>query len=468
MIRPTVRAGVVFVGVLLFLPPFLVVPGAPAAKDEGWTVDRVVQLLRLREQSVESLEAYVDRVEGAGSGLKDYSVAQITHDEAHAKLNGYLPQIQGRLARLRARIGKEPHFPPPQSYRLRKNARGDLNIEVRSGPKSDAKAQLLASYCYNGTVWEHNMPLLSSGPRVVLDNSVELPLVLQALGLGSPFQAATDSMTPLPTGRAESFADCLAAAAAAGQVDKPGPAREGEPAHSLRVAFRRKVGNLARAKHGYHMQLTVWLDPRRGLVPLKVDAVEVTEKDGQFRPPVEPGGYQATWGDFAEVVPGTWLARSMTLVTSASVLLPKGGTEFKEQMEDGKPAKKLPGGEKRIDLAQTVVKRFELSATKMTVTDVQVNRLGEGRLCGAEYAAGTIVEDRIKRETFQLEGVSPAIDAKVKKVLSAQAEKLEEERPAARTGWWLKALAIAGANVAVVLAVVLGYRRFRRRHAVSA
>lgn len=178
-----------------------------------------------------------------------------------------------------------------------------------------------------------------------------------------------------------------------------------------------------------------------------------------------PRGYTVAWSHFTEPVPGCFLAGSTKITAWSGLALPKDGKDYKQAVKDGKPVL-TPGGDKAIDFSQTTLKRFGIVDTTMTTSRLQVNHLGSERLCGTAYPAGTIVEDRTKGEVYQLGGLSPAVDAKLKKMLEDPTKGTpKRDRPLAqvsgsesRVRLWL----LVG-NVVCVIALAVGYIWYHRR-----
>jgi hypothetical protein len=431
----------------------------PARAEEGWSAERVVKLLQAREQAVPSLEVLVSRRYEEGPDWKSYSLTSVEKEEAMDRFYGTKP----------AKPRRPPHEthtqpPAPEFYWLRKNRLGDLRVDMLSKPEPAGK-NLEWSVCFNGMVWEQHLPHRTNGPSVVLDNAMLVPPVLQVVGLGTPCCSKSGSAFPYATGRLESLHDLLGAAAAAGMPE--GPRAVAGPGGAKRlefVVYRKYEDQLARL--GYHRQLRLELDLSRGLAPARAEATQVQKEGGRWKEVLMPQGYTLAWGDFTEAAPGCWLARSLKVCGVAGLEMPKDGKNYRPLIKDGKRVK-APGGDPMIDFAETTMRRFVTEVTTLTATRLKVNHLGPEPLCGQEYQPGTIVENRPKGEVYQLEGVSPAVDARLRKVLQDPTKPPagKKLRATVSAGARKSAVIVALANLALFTAIVAAYLWVRRRPA---
>jgi len=435
--------------------------GASAQADDkdGWTLDRVLKLLKAREQAVQSVEGLVERLDAESADWKSYSLTLMEKEEAMDRFYGTKP----------ATPRKPPHETPtrpnvPEFFKFRKNAAGEMRVDILSAP-DPAPDNLNWTACFNGKVWEQNTPFRQGGPSVTLDKSLSIPPVLQAVGLGSPFCPKSGSMFPHPIGRPVTLHELLAAAPP-GWIESPRVVKSQGGADVLELvahaAYTSPLANI-----GYHVRLRFELDLTLALAPTRLDASQVYHRGGKFEDVEMPQGYAVVWSNFTEAVPGCFLAGSTKITSWSGLALPRDGKDYKQAVKDGKPAF-TPGGDKAIDFAQTTLKRFGIVDTTMTTTRLRVNHLGGERLCGTAYPAGTIVEDRTKGEVYQLNGVSPAVDAKLKKVLEdSTKETPKRDRPLARVataGSELRVWLLVG-NAVCVTGLAVGYVWYRRRHA---
>ena len=431
--------------------------GARADEKDGWTPDRVLKLLKAREQAVQSIEGVVERLDAEPPEWKLYSLARVAKEEAMDRFYGTKPDVPH----------KPPHETPtrpivPEFFGFRKNAAGEMRIDILT--KADpAPENINWTACFNGKVWEQNTPFRESGPTVVLDKSLAIPPVLQAVGLGSPFCPKSGNSFPYAVGRPITLHDLLSTVPAE-WVAPPRVVKGHDGTDCLEVVARAAY-NSPLAGIGYHAQLRFELDLTRALAPVRLDVTQVYHRgNGKFEEVEMPQGYTMTWSNFTEPVPGCFLAGSTRIVSWTALAMPKDGKDYKQAVKDGKPAF-TPGGDKAIDFAQTELKRFAIVDSKMTTTRLRVNHIGAEKLCGVEYPAGTIVEDRTKGEVYQLGGVSPAIDAKLKKAIDDP--KKNRDAPPVRVAsdprsqvriWFLVG------NVLCVTGLAVGYVWFRRRH----
>jgi hypothetical protein len=207
------------------------------------------------------------------------------------------------------------------------------------------------------------------------------------------------------------------------------------------------------------------------LAPSRFEATQVYREDNKFVAMDLPVGYRVEWDGYREHAPGCWLAEKMTYTTFAVLALPKEGKDFKPVMTNGKPAL-YPSGERIIDFTQTTKTEYAVGVSNFAFSQLQVNQLGRERLCGDQYPIGTVVENRISKETYQLEGVSAAIDTKLKKMLSDPTKlPVDEKNPAVTvsTGYRSSTRTIVLlANGVALMLIALGYLWSRRRRAVAA
>lgn len=173
------------------------------SKDE-WTLDRILKLLKAREQAVQSIEGLVERLDAEAPEWKSYSLALMDKEEAMDRFYGTKPD----------KPRKPPHETPtrpnvPEFFKFRKNTAGEMRIDILSAP-DPAPNNLNWSACFDGKMWEQNTPFRQGGPSVTLDKSLSIPPVLQAVGLGSPFCPRNGSMFPHPIGRPVTLSEFLA------------------------------------------------------------------------------------------------------------------------------------------------------------------------------------------------------------------------------------------------------------------
>jgi hypothetical protein len=435
---------------------------ARADDKDGWTLDRVLKLLKAREQAVQSVEGLVERLDAEPPTWKTYSLALMDKEEAMDRFYGTKP----------AEPRKPPHENPtrpivPEFFMFRKNTSGEVRIDVLT--KGDpAPENINWTACFNGKVWEQNTLLRQSGPTVTLDKSLGIPPVLQAVGLGSPFCPKSGNSFPYAVGRPITLHDLLSTVPAE-WVAPPRVVKGHDGTDCLEVVAHSKYDSRLAAIE-YHAQLRFELDLTRALAPVRLDVTQVYHRGaGKFEEVEMPQGYTMTWSNFTEPVPGCFLAGSTKIVSWTALALPKDGNDYKQAVKDGKPAF-TPGGDKAIDFTQTTLKRFPIVDTTMTTTRLRVNHLGAERLCGIEYPAGTIVEDRTTGEVYQLGGVSTAVDAKLKTTLD-DPTKRNRDAPSALVAsnltsrnriWFLVG------NVACVVGLAVGYIWYRRRRPAEA
>jgi hypothetical protein len=382
------------------------VGNSPAA--DGWPLESILKILEAREQSIHSLEAFVNQEYVEGIDWESYCLAMKAKEDAEARFFG----IPGG--------GKPPlnetkgHWPAPQYFHFKRNDFGEIRIDEMAGPKNEPDPLLMHRVCFDGKVWEIQH-IGSRPPRVIIDKAASIAPVLQTLALGSPFCASNGSFFPFVQGKPETFWHFLEHARASNEIDVPKKIANPRFPGSVELVARRKYDNYF-GDHGIHLQVTMVLDPSIGLAPRSLHSTQIIQVNGKFQEIGSPRGYTVEWGEYVEVVPGAWLAKTMIVKEWAGIILPKYGKDFQPVLVNGKPTF-ASNGMKIWDVSKTQMHRFIASEHRFKVTDLQANHLSKDPLCAPKHPAGTVVQDNTKQEVYELEGATPASDARLRKNL---------------------------------------------------
>ena len=111
-------------------------------------------------------------------------------------------------------------------------------------------------------------------------------------------------------------------------------------------------------------------------------------------------------------------------------------------------------------MTRTITREYKVSRSSFEIVQCEINRNLTAELGELQYPAGTIVNNHITNEVYQLTGVSPAVDAVLRKIL--EAPRQPRGSPAASVP-----PAVSVLNVVAIVMLLLGaayfVARWRRR-----
>lgn len=191
--------------------------------------------------------------------------------------------------------------------------------------------------------------------------------------------------------------------------------------------------------------LKIYFDPARGFAPVKITGVDGVYDDEGVLKTFTQERYVGVWSEFVEPAAGLFVARHLRIESWVKMVSPESG-EFVALLKDGVPVKK--NGLVQVDLSKTFEQEFHKGAVDCRVLHLAVNGDQPEDLCEQEFATGTIVEDRVNGQAYQLTGPSPAIDAKLRKALSARTQRAPAPKSNRRMIW------IASVNAVVLIAML--------------
>ena len=122
-----------------------------------------------------------------------------------------------------------------------------------------------------------------------------------------------------------------------------------------------------------------------------------------------------------------------------------------------------------IDMTKTITREYKVGRSSFEIVRCEINRDLTAELGELQYPAGTIVNNHITNEVYQLTGVSPAVDAVLRKILEApggRGSPAVTVSPAATVP-----PAVSVLNVVAILMLLLGaayfVARWRRRKSLQ-
>jgi len=412
-----------------------VAKGDPALADgASWRAEEVVTALAAREESIEEIDAVIERTQKLGPDWKRYSLARKASNDAMARFYGQQPKPSAPLHETTTQL------PEPTFFRYRADTAGHLRIDYLEGLEDPDTFSI--ALCFDGQVWQTFRPKGPDGPHVTIDspatlaqyNPVDVGLPIgPALGIAGPLWAFGECPDPQRPTERRTTSEYLSDAVRAGSVYGPKAVTDPDGRRLIRLRIVHSMEQKhPGARKPLYLQVNVLLDPAYGFAPAKVDIAWVFREGNGYRDTGDGPSWAGAWNDYLEVAPGAWVAKSFGLNKYVSLVQPSG-RDFQPLLKDGKRV--LKNGYPEIDLSVAKSVKYCFSQEFFRVHSIQVNHGLDRPLCKPAYPADTIVLDRRANEVFQLTGISPAVDAKLKRVLQSGGASTAGDIPTSR-GWW--------------------------------
>jgi len=400
------------------------------ADGSEWTVPRVLQILKAREDAIHSVVMSVQVSEPIPEGHRQRYEANIASTKLVAEAVGVTLPPWDAYEKHNWRAGE------PYLVRYYRDNQGRERQERYKRPAPGGSAgELTISYVNDGKVWW----TIQNNGQASIDDGKLLPRAEKYLGLEFDWR---DPQFTSPRGgslwgtlRQAQEAGRLSLASATdvpaikpgqvGLVSRRSAHRPGTPA------------GIALFDEGKFL-----FDPALGMCPVRAEYRTVERVGDQYEPPFPPSWSVVTWDGYKEVADGIWLPTAVSWTQYDSVRFPKSGDKYAPGFN---PDKAKPS-EYRYE-------SFAVAETKCRVTKVEINKTIDPDLFQPKLPPDTMVYDAINEKTYQASGLSPA-------TLDEMRASLPDPRDTHGPGFWVM---LIGANAALVIVLFLGLKYWRGR-----
>ncbi len=373
--------------------------------EENWSLEKVVDVLRERENSLSAVSAVVaKRYSPIEEGQKARFQAEQQYEQAIHRF---------WVTNFPAELGDVEPFP------IRERDKSPVNEALWTFLwEAGGAIALVDAFERHGettTISEGRSSIYFDGHVaevygaeqgiVSLRRDYPLPPVMEVLGFGTSYASFGRYRFPYSY---VSLPDRLALAHSAGILDEPRTVED--PEHGTLIEFRLQY-RLTDQQAPMYGRVSFFLAPNRGLAPLRFTYHEVVKhEDGSFET-VATGKVRGEWDQYEEYLPGRWLARSFRADYYGLVFLPSPGPDFRPLLKNGRPV--WVRGEPRVDPASTKMASFHTGQTVYSVKELSINEsvsIPEPPV----YPVGTLIVDDRTNELFQVEGVPASVRNAVK------------------------------------------------------
>ncbi len=391
--------------------------GANSHADDGWTIDQVLDVLKSRERAIRSIDAVIEEVTHPGPDWQRYGHAMNLYNSALAEFYHFEYEPKPPID------PKKVIWPEPSSFRYRRDSSGHNRVDWLKGPGGVDQQSPAPSTCFDGRVWQRSFRMTTTGKlHVTLDTFLGIRSFPLFLGIGS---LRGFHQLPRDTGERGSLSEYLAEASSSKHLLPPEIITDSELGKCVRVVVLRSMEKeYPRARKPIYRRLTVLLDPSRGLAPVKVRSVELSKEGDDYVELSEGGSNVGTWSDLVEAVPGVWLARKFRVDSYFAICLPRTKRGFQPLLKDGKPV--VWHDVVQIDESSMKSVKYQVSGPTFCVLKLEINKGFKKPFYRMKFPVGTIVQDNLTSEIFELTAASPAVDATVKRPLECDVPRRSE------------------------------------------
>jgi hypothetical protein len=315
---------------------------------EAWTIDHIIAAVASREESLRGLDV-VGSVSKRELDFADYVRARNANGHAAARFYGYEHNEETPRARIQL---------PPDCFRYRWRSPIELRFDKLTNATRDSET--VSSLCYNGNAWNHFTDAAWMGPDRIIDGSANAPVIAEYLGVGGrvnrigheAYDYADSDPLSLSRGLTSLLRDAGKASIAL--------VRKNEGATTISVTFLTPRKGTPGKQYAYeiHYQTVISFDPRIAMAPTALTLKTMVRRGDRLVQSPEGGEVSVEWSDFKRLDNSAYVAASVLVTRTESVMLPAKPAGFSELKRDG--SRVLFGGEKVVDAFDTKVERFVL------------------------------------------------------------------------------------------------------------
>jgi|GEM_PF-3821486 len=403
---------------MLAIGPLVVSAGGV---EVAWTAEDVLAALAAHDAAVKTIDVTFMIVEGPSDQTKELYRARRQAAEMIARVTGEtLPPPQ-----------PDPNFGFSTTFRrVARNEQGQERMEVL---KSDGQkpGDVLITTVFDGKEWR---TLEAQGGTIHSEKDADW--TLDYLGLG--FR----SREPGEQSNRRLLHEVLQEKHSQGRlfVDSVGA---GEDSALVVISTRDPVATEVLRDKGVVTQHKLWLDPRMGMAPVRMEIKTIYPgPSGEFLETVPGGTRVAQWLDYQRTG-DVWLPRKWKYTVTEGVVFPKNGVDYPKNT-DFKNAKAEDFSEKR----------FESLQINVTTLKMAVNEPLPSGLFRLDFPPGTLVFNRVTRKAYQVTNSGEWVRA----ALADAPDTLDDGLP-----YWRIALITINAVLVAGIVLFLAVRRFRHR-----
>lgn len=417
-----------------------------------WTVNQIISATAAREAVLEGLDVVVSVDSPILEDLGDYNEALESYNRAVAQF--YRLDYEA----------SPPHGPfvqtPTKYFRYRWYNDAGVRIDMLDDASRDSVPD--SSICYDGRVWHNFTSAEWLGPDVIIDQNVAAPAIAEYLGVGGRLDRIVDGnydhedSVPRPLSTALS----LLAHGGGNLSISLAPKGEGDDrVVSLTVMTPHKGKPGKEYAYDVYYETVMKFSPELAMAPTFLSMRTMVRSGDSFTQSPQGSQVSVNWSDFRTLDNGQYIAQKSIVTRRATIMLPATNEGFKPLIRDGSPL--LVNGEKSADIFDAEVRSFVLEEREVLFSSIRLSQDAAG-LCEAVLPAGSVVEDRIAAQSYQLvaDG-SPTDDLLRKKLIGEDrfVEPLQVQKSNPRSTFWI----LANVVIVMILVAVLVFNFLQKR-----
>ncbi|HVC96325.1 MAG TPA: hypothetical protein VND64_21755 [Pirellulales bacterium] len=362
---------------------------------QRWDAEAVVELLKAREEAIQSLDVVLKLTEGYPAELDAYHDAKRASDAAFAALR------QQSVGAAEPR-GERP-LPSAMMHHYMYDSRRRMRIEDLL--EEGAVRKVLRAAVFDGSRWFTGSYGPQRGGAVdAAEFGASVPFFGRIPGVELSWRSNGAQVSTVRS----LYQNCQEARRNNGLVvlgeetDKTGR-------RLVKVRLQRHTSHPNAVERSLYDTMTLWLDPALGMAPVRSRQQDVTiwpertvERAVAF--------VDTEWSGHREVLPGVWLAGKCRQLNFLRVTLPKSGTSFAPEL---RAALDDRDDRRRIALYDRLSRDevFNVAYVDGEVLEMKVNEPLERGTFKLEYEDGTLVGDHTTGKLFMVGEASPEVEA---------------------------------------------------------